>query len=448
MQRYQQLVKEYPMKIRSLIWRNVGRDSNRHADALAFIASMIEDPKIEHIMIERLMQPSVNREERESKVMMVEEGSTRISNNDWRAPIYNYLMKGDLPRDRQEANKIKSKSTNYEVREGVLYRRSYLGPLMRCLSQKEGIEIMKSIHYGDAGNHSGTRSLDLKTRTQGYFWPYMHKDAKDISTRCEACQRFGKRIHASSTSLNSILSVWPFSMWGIDIVGPFVTGTKQRRRKCKNVVQCIQNSISEVDSVYPQSNGKAEATNKTLANTLKNSWMVIIKDGVNRSQMWYGPIEPPGEMQPECHPFVLTYGAEAVLPSKVILPTWENGLNSDLFLAKLDDLEENREIALQHMMNYHQRLSREYNKRVKPRSFVPGELVLREIPPYQKGSGGKLDSTWEGPYIVKRVVGNGAYELADCEGKDTNEEGNIIYGEIERQGRKLDHPWNPVYIKK
>ncbi|XP_026415784.1 uncharacterized protein LOC113311146 [Papaver somniferum] len=74
MQRYQQLVKEYPTKIRSLIWRNVGQDSNRHADALAFIASMIEDPKIGHIMIERLMQPSVNREERESKVMMVEEG--------------------------------------------------------------------------------------------------------------------------------------------------------------------------------------------------------------------------------------------------------------------------------------------------------------------------------------------------------------------------------------
>ncbi|XP_026450853.1 uncharacterized protein LOC113350977 [Papaver somniferum] len=152
-------------------------------------------------------------------------------------------------------------------------------------------------------------------------------------------------------------------------------------------------------------------------------------------------------------PFCLTYGVEAVLPVEIILPTtrrqaWEKGLNSDLILAKLDDLEESKEFTLQHMVNYHQRLSREYNKRVKPRIFIPGDLVLREIPPYQKGSGGKLEPTWEGPYIVKRVVGNGAYELADCEGKDTEEEGNIIYGEIERQDRKLDHPWNPVYIKK
>ncbi|XP_026450906.1 uncharacterized protein LOC113351050 [Papaver somniferum] len=229
MQRYQQLVKEYSMKIRSLIWRNIGRDNNRHADALAFIASMIEDPKIGHIMIERLMQLSVNREERESQVMMIKEGYVEIIDDDLRAPIYIYLMKGDLPRDRQEANKIKSKSTNYEVREGLLYRRSYLGPMMRCLSQKQGIKIMKSNHYGDPGNHSGTRSLALKTRTQWYFWPYMHKDAKDISTRCEACQRFGKRIHAPYTRLNSVLSVWPFAMWGIDIVGPFVIGTMERR---------------------------------------------------------------------------------------------------------------------------------------------------------------------------------------------------------------------------
>ncbi|XP_026420294.1 uncharacterized protein LOC113316297 [Papaver somniferum] len=228
-QRYLQLVKEYSAKIQNIIWRNIDRDNNRHADSLAFITSMIEDPKMDHIRIERLMQPSVRREEREPKGMTIEEESTQTSKDDWRTPIYNYLMKGDLPPDRQEENKIRSRYTHYEVREGILYRRSYLGPLMRCLLQKEGIEIMKSIHYGDAGNQSGTRSLALKTRTQGYFWPYMHRDVKDISTRCEACQRYGRIVHAPSTSLNSVLSVWPFAMWGIDIVGPFVTGTKQSR---------------------------------------------------------------------------------------------------------------------------------------------------------------------------------------------------------------------------
>ncbi|XP_026384493.1 uncharacterized protein LOC113280064 [Papaver somniferum] len=323
MQRYLKLVKEYSAKIQKIIWRNIGRDNNRHADALAFITSMIEDPKIDHIRIERLMQPSVSREEREPKVMTIEEESTEMSEDDWRTPIYNYLMKGDLPRDIQEANKIRSRCTHYEVREGILYIRSYLGPLMRCLSQKEGIEIMKSIHYGDAENHSGTRSLALKTRTQGYFWTYMHRDAKDISTRCEACQRYGRRVHAPSTSLNSVLSVWPFAMWGIDIVGPFVVGTKQRRyiigatdyftkwveakvlqhtrdgdvydfilerticrfgipmlivsdngkqfegENVRILFNAFKIQSGKSTPLYPQSNGQAEATNKTIACTLK-----------------------------------------------------------------------------------------------------------------------------------------------------------------------------------
>ncbi|XP_026443077.1 uncharacterized protein LOC113342923 [Papaver somniferum] len=271
MKKYQQLVQDFSAKIRSIIWRNINRDHNRHANALSFIASMIENPKIGHIVIQRLMQPSVSREERELQVMTVEGEKSVMSKEDWRTPIYSYLMKGDFPRDRQEANKIKRKSTNYEVREGILYRRSFLGPLMRCLSQEEGIEIMKSIHYGDAGNHSGTRSLAYKTRTQGYFWPYMHKDAKDISTRCEACQRFGKRIHAPATSLNSVLSVWPFAM-GNRYRGALCHGDETKKFEGENVkilFNTFKIQSGKSTPLYPQSNGQAEATNKTVASTLK-----------------------------------------------------------------------------------------------------------------------------------------------------------------------------------
>ncbi|XP_026420595.1 uncharacterized protein LOC113316658 [Papaver somniferum] len=316
---YQQLVQDYSTKIRSIIWRNINRDNNRHEDALTFKASMIENPKIWHIVIQWLMQPSVSREEKELQVMMVEERNTIMSKEDWRTPIYKYLTKGDLPRDRQEAKKVKSKSTNYKVREGILYRRSFLGPLMRCLSQEEGIKIMKSIHYGDAGNHSGTRLLAYKTRTHGYFWSYMHKDAKDISIRCE----------------------------GIDIVGPFVTGTKQRRylivatdyftkwveakavqhtkdgdiydfileniicrfgipvlivsyngkqfegENVKMLFNAFKIQSGKSTPLYPQSNGQAEDTNKTVASMLKKKG--IIKDGVSRSRACYGHIEPQGE---------------------------------------------------------------------------------------------------------------------------------------------------------
>lgn len=108
----------------------------------------------------------------------------KLGDSDWQTPIYKYFEMGDLPRDRLLANKIKSKENNYELQEGVLYQRSFLDPLLRCLSREEGVEILKTIHYGDAGNYSGTRSLAKKTKGWGYFWPHMHENAKDFTIRC------------------------------------------------------------------------------------------------------------------------------------------------------------------------------------------------------------------------------------------------------------------------
>ncbi|XP_026377551.1 uncharacterized protein LOC113271842 [Papaver somniferum] len=89
--------------------------------------------------------------------------------------------------------------------------------------------------------------------------------------------------------------------------------------------------------LYPQSNGQVEATNKTIANNLKKKTTRREATGMS--------------------PFCLTYGVEAVLATEVIIPTtkteaWEKNLSADLILTKLDDLEEVREGALQHMKNY------------------------------------------------------------------------------------------------
>ncbi|XP_026429247.1 uncharacterized protein LOC113325257 [Papaver somniferum] len=86
MQKYLQLVKEYSAEIRSIIWRNIGRANNRHTNDIAFIASMIEDPKIGHIQIERLMQPSVSKEENELRVMIIEEGDMEIDDQRLSSP--------------------------------------------------------------------------------------------------------------------------------------------------------------------------------------------------------------------------------------------------------------------------------------------------------------------------------------------------------------------------
>ena len=67
---------------------------------------------------------------------------------------------------------------------------------------------------------------------------------------------------------------------------------------------------------------------------------------------------------------------------------------------------------------YEARLSSTFNKRVKPRSFQVGDLVLAVRRPIiiTHRTGNKFNSKWDGPYFVQEVYTNGAYKLIDNDG--------------------------------
>ena len=78
----------------------------------------------------------------------------------------------------------------------------------------------------------------------------------------------------------------------------------------------------------------------------------------------------------------------------------------------LDLLEEKLEQVLKRMEDYHRKTARYYDQRVKPRSYKPGDLVLKKLMPARKDpSHGKLGPNWEGPYIISRIIRPGNYEL-------------------------------------
>ncbi|XP_026431255.1 uncharacterized protein LOC113328356 [Papaver somniferum] len=140
LQKYKQFVMDLAARIPKISWRHIGRKDNRLADALAFIPSMLIDPVARDIKIEALFLPSIEkRETTQTDVMTIEniEEETVREDKDWRTEIHLYLEKGEVPRKGLEAPKLRSRATNYELREGILYRRSFLGPSLRCLTRKE-----------------------------------------------------------------------------------------------------------------------------------------------------------------------------------------------------------------------------------------------------------------------------------------------------------------------
>ena len=98
-------------------------------------------------------------------------------------------------------------------------------------------------------------------------------------------------------------------------------------------------------------------------------------------------------------------------------------------LQELVLLDERRQVACDHLRAYQQRMSRSYNKKVKPRSFELGDLVLRENPKNQQKQTqkGKFEPNWLGPYIITAVYGSGAYQLSTTEGEVLKEPINTLH---------------------
>ena len=116
-------------------------------------------------------------------------------------------------------------------------------------------------------------------------------------------------------------------------------------------------------------------------------------------------------------PFALAFGTEAVVPVEVGLksPKIEFASaehNEEVLRLNLDLLEEKREQVLKRVENYHRKIARYYDRRVRPRSYKPGDLVLKKLLLARKDpTHGKLGPNWEGPYIISRVVRPSNYEL-------------------------------------
>jgi hypothetical protein len=107
--------------------------------------------------------------------------------------------------------------------------------------------------------------------------------------------------------------------------------------------------------------------------------------------------------------FFLLFGAEAVLPTDVryCAPRVVSYIKEDAQTAledALDLLDEARDIALARSAVYQQSLRNYHSRWVRGRSFKPGNLVLR----LKQTSTSKLESPWEGPYLIHEVIPGGA----------------------------------------
>ena len=113
------------------------------------------------------------------------------------------------------------RAPSYLLKAGILFRRSFDGVLLRCVSRDEANSILKEVHSGVCGGHQSGAKMYHSIRLAGYYWPKIMTDCLDAAKACHMCQIHGDFKHRPPVPLHPTVPSWPFDAWGIDVIGPF-----------------------------------------------------------------------------------------------------------------------------------------------------------------------------------------------------------------------------------
>lgn len=188
---------------------------------------------------------------------------------------------------------------------------------------------------------------------------------------------------------------------------------------------------------YPQANGQVEVVIKVFVTMLqrtigmhKSNWHLMLFSALRAYRTTTKDTT-------SFTPFQLVYGLEATLPIECEIPSLKLAVKllpetspQEEHLFYLERLDETRHLATLVIKAQKKRVKSHFDRSISPRVFSEGDLVLLYDQANDKLGAGKFEPMWHGPYIVKRVLQKGAYEL-------------IYY-----EGNPLDKPRNRLYLKK
>ncbi|KAK3036927.1 hypothetical protein RJ639_030892 [Escallonia herrerae] len=130
MAQYLQLVKTLAVKLKNFTIRQIPRDQNTLADTLSRLASAEETNVRRSIYLEFLKDRSISSQ---AEIEMIDQEPC------WMDMIIKYFSTGKLPSKRHEARNLRVKAARYALVEGILYKKSFSLPYLRCLRPSESL---------------------------------------------------------------------------------------------------------------------------------------------------------------------------------------------------------------------------------------------------------------------------------------------------------------------
>ncbi|RVX07061.1 Gag-Pol polyprotein [Vitis vinifera] len=443
-----------------LRYTHLPRAQNQFADALATLASMIDIPvnaTVQPLLIESRSAPAY--------YCLIDD----VEPDDglpWYHDIYHFLRLGVYPEAATAKDKraLRQLATRFVICGETLYRRSPDGVLLLCLDRASADRVMREVHAGVCGPHMGGHML----------------------AQVSECQIHGDLIHVPPSELHALTSPWPFSVWGIDIIGKispksssghefilvaidyftkWVEVASYARLTSAGVASFIRSHIicrygvphelisdrgvhfrAEVDTLVqrysirhhrssayrPQTNGAVEAANKNIKRILRRM-VETSRDWSEKLPFALWAYRTSFRTSTGATPYSLAYGMEAMLPVEIEMGSLRVALEqqipeADWAQAQFDQLnllDERRLRAADHVRAYQRKMARAFKKRVKPRPLHVGDLVLKVIRGLIRDPRGKVRPNWSGPYFIRELTLEGAVWLMDLDGNRFSEPTNV-----------------------
>ncbi|XP_059589976.1 uncharacterized protein LOC132252787 [Vitis vinifera] len=350
----------------------------------------------------------------------------------WYHDIYQFLSCGAYlelasAKDRRALRQL---ATRFVVCGDVLYRRSPDGLLLLCLDCASADRVMREVHAGVCGPHMGGHMLARKIMRTGYFWLTMETDCCQFVQRSQECQMHGDLIHVPPSELHALASPWPFSVWGIDIIGKISPKSSSGHEYILVAIDYFTKWVEAASYV--------RLTAARMAKFIRSH--IICRYGVphelisDRGVYFKGEVDTLIQEYGIQHHRSFTYrpqtngAVEAIEMRSLRVALKQHISEAEWAQSRYDQLsllDEKRLRAADHVQAYQKKMTRAFKKRVKPRKFQRGDLVLKVLRGLISDPRGKFRPSWSRPYVIRDLTREGAAWLTDLDGNQFTEPVNV-----------------------